>query len=79
MNSKGLVLGIDIGTSSVKVSVLDSQTLESVYAKSIPTKAKINSHHPKGDEQDAIKIFKSMQECLKSVPENLSVKVFTIY
>lgn len=65
MDYKNLVLGIDIGTSSVKVSLLDSHTLKSVYSKSIATKAKINSSHQKGDEQDVSKIFKAMLQCFK--------------
>jgi len=66
MDSEKLILGIDIGTSSVKVSLLDSCTSKSIFAESIPTKAKINPSHQKGDEQDVIKILKAMKECLKS-------------
>lgn len=76
MNLKNLLLGIDIGTSSVKVSLLDSQTSQSVHIKSVPTKANVNPSHPKGDEQDVTKIFRAMQECLKSVPENLMKEVY---
>lgn len=78
MDAKNLILGIDIGTSSVKVSLLDSCTLKSVYAKSVPTKAKINSSHQKGDEQDVIKIFKALSECLES-SKNFMNKVYTYY
>lgn len=61
-----LILGIDIGTSSVKVSLLDSCTSKSIYSKSVPTIAKIIPSHQKGDEQDVIKILKAMKQCLKS-------------
>lgn len=66
MELEKLILGIDIGTSSVKISLLDSHILKSVYSKSIPTKANITSNHQKGDEQDVSKIFKTLQECLKT-------------
>lgn len=77
MDFEKLILGIDIGTSSVKISLLDSSTLKSVFAKSVPTKAKINSSHKKGDEQDVIKIFEALLECLES-SGNLMNKVYII-
>jgi len=76
MDFEKLILGIDIGTSSVKVSLLDSYTSKSIYAKSVPTTAKIDSSHQKGDEQDVVKILKAMQECLKS-PGKIMEKVNT--
>lgn len=66
MDFENLILGIDIGTSSVKISLLDCSTLKAIYAKSVPTKAKINPSHKKGDEQDVNKIFKALLECLES-------------
>lgn len=66
MELEKLILGIDIGTSSIKVTLLDCHTLKSVYAKSIPTKANITPSYQKGDEQDVIKIFRILQKCLKT-------------
>lgn len=77
MNFENLILGIDIGTSSVKVALLDCHTSKSVYAKSIPTNAKINPSHPNGDEQDVFKIFNALRECLKSA-EDLMKKVSNV-
>lgn len=74
MDFDKLILGIDIGTSSVKISLLDSSTSKSIYAKSVPTKAKTSSSHQKGDEQDVFNILKAMQECLKS-PGKIMEKV----
>lgn len=74
MDFEKLILGIDIGTSSVKISLLDSCTSKSVYAKSVPTKAKIYPSHQKGDEQDVVKILEAMQECL-SYPGKMMEKV----
>ncbi|XP_001952623.3 sedoheptulokinase isoform X1 [Acyrthosiphon pisum] len=77
MDFKKLILGIDIGTSSVKVSLLDSCTSKSIYAKSVPTMAKINPSHQKGDEQDVVNILKAMKQCLKS-PGKIMEKVKAI-
>ncbi|KAE9540071.1 hypothetical protein AGLY_005323 [Aphis glycines] len=77
MDFDKLILGIDIGTSSVKISLLDSSTSKSIYAKSVPTKAKTSSSHQKGDEQDVFNILKAMQECLKS-PGKIMEKVKAI-
>jgi sedoheptulokinase len=74
MDLEKLILGIDMGTSSVKISLLDSWTSKSVYAKSVPTKAKINPSHQNGDEQDVVNILKAMRECLKS-PGKIMEKV----
>lgn len=69
MDLDKLTLGIDIGTSSVKVSLLDGRTLKTIYAKSVRTNARLTDpSHVKGDEQDAIAILESMRECLNSVP-----------
>lgn len=81
MDFAKLTLGIDIGTSSVKVSLLDGRALETVYAKSVQTKARITDpSHAKGDEQDVIAIFESMRECLNSVPGHFikEVPLYTI-
>lgn len=77
MNFEKFILGIDIGTSSVKVSLLDCHTSKSVYAKSQPTNAKISPSHPNGDEQDVVNIFIAMLECLKSIG-NLMKKVLHV-
>lgn len=77
MDFEKLILGIDIGTSSVKITLLDSRTSKSIYAKSVPTNAKINPSHKNGDEQDVVKIFNAMQECLKA-PGNLMKKVSNV-
>lgn len=74
MDFEKLILGIDIGTSSVKISLLDSCTSKSIYVKSVPTTAKINPSHQKGDEQDVVKILKALQDCLKS-PGKIMEKV----
>lgn len=77
MNLEKLILGIDIGTSSVKIILLDINTSKSIYAKSVPTNAKISPSHPNGDEQDVAKIFSAMQECLKSTG-NLMKQVLNV-
>lgn len=64
MDCEKLTLGIDIGTSSIKMSLMNSHTLKSIHSKSIATRANISSDHKKGNEQDAINIIEAMKECL---------------
>lgn len=75
MDHEKLVLGIDIGTSSVKISLMDPRTLKSVYAKSVLSKAKIISSHKDGDEQDVIKIIEALRKCLQQPSGDLMKKV----
>lgn len=72
----GLILGIDVGTSSVKVSVLDGHASRRsvLYAKSVPTRAKTDASHRNGHEQDVIRIVEAMRLCLGS-SANLMKKV----
>lgn len=76
MDFESLILGMDVGTSSIKVSLMDSRTPKSVYTKVVPTKANVSSSHKKGDEQDVIKIFQTMKECLQ-ISEDSMKKVCT--
>jgi len=59
----GLTLGVDVGTSSVKVCVSDGRA--SVYAKSAPTGATVAGHRRQdGDERDVSDIFDAFRRCL---------------
>ncbi|XP_050531980.1 sedoheptulokinase-like isoform X2 [Daktulosphaira vitifoliae] len=78
MNTQKYVLGVDIGTSSVKICVVDYQTLKPVDFKSIPCLAKVSSNHPKGNEQNVITIFEAFVKCLSAFPENLLNQVYSI-
>lgn len=76
MDFESLILGMDVGTSSIKVSLMDGRTPKSVYTKVVSTKANVSASHKKGDEQDVIKIFQTMRECLQ-ISEDLMRKVCT--
>ncbi|XP_050437209.1 sedoheptulokinase-like isoform X2 [Adelges cooleyi] len=75
MSNYKLILGIDIGTSSIKISIIDGKTLELVDSKSISPNAKVKSNNPRGDEQNVLKIFKALQKCISLFPENLLKQV----
>lgn len=76
MDFESLILGMDVGTSSIKVSLMDGRTRKSVYTKVVSTKANVSPSHKKGNEQDVIKIFQTMRECLQ-ISEDLMRKVCT--
>jgi len=78
MDFEKLILGIDVGTSSVKVTLLDSHTLKSLQTKSVPTKANVSPSHKKGNEQDVVKIVKALKECL-TLSESLLKKVIFLF
>lgn len=76
MDFAELILGIDVGTSSVKVSLMDGRTSKPVYGNSVPTRAKASPSHESGDEQDVTSIFRAMRECLQ-MPGRLTEKVYS--
>lgn len=75
MNTQKYILGIDIGTSSVKICVSDNQGHKPVDSKSVPCLAKVSSKHPRGNEQNVFTIFKAFKKCLSAFPENLLKQV----
>lgn len=72
MNSE-YVLGIDIGTTSVKVCIIN-YNLDIVEEKSEPTEADI-THSSYSSEQDAVKIIDTLQRCMSHFDVHLLNKV----
>jgi xylulokinase len=63
-----LLLGIDVGTSSIKVSVVDSQTQESIASAQFPdVESEIKSLQPGWAEQDPEMWWQHVQEAIKRV------------
>lgn len=66
----GLCLGIDLGTTSVKVSLVDVKTQCPVFSTSEPTKADISSSAGTvGSEQSPRKILKCVCDCLTRITD----------
>ena len=75
-----LVLGIDIGTTSVKVALVDKATKNVVRTKSRETHANTHSDLDSiGNEQDPTKILTALQICVSGLPKDelLKVSLFT--
>lgn len=70
-DQKRISLGIDLGTTSVKISLVDIDAQCLVFSTSEPTQADIpKSDHPEHAEQDVSKIFRALCACLTQVTEN---------
>lgn len=72
MGSKEYVLGMDIGTTSVKVCILDAQTKEIVAKQNKDTAANIPSDQgTEGNKQDVPKIISAVHGCVVRLPKDL--------
>ncbi len=66
-----LLLGIDVGTSSIKVSLVDSQTQESIASAQFPdTESAITSLRPGWAEQQPDMWWQHVQEAIKRLGTN---------
>ncbi|XP_069136174.1 sedoheptulokinase-like [Argopecten irradians] len=63
------VLGIDLGTTSVKVSLFHQASRSVISTVSKATKADVPSDVETGSEQLASKIFTTLQECMSELQE----------
>ncbi|KAL4224095.1 hypothetical protein ACF0H5_017549 [Mactra antiquata] len=59
-----LSLGVDLGTTSVKVSLVDILSKSLIFCTSEPTNSDINKEDIQGFEQDVSKIFDAVVSCL---------------
>ncbi|KAJ7997085.1 hypothetical protein DPEC_G00225260 [Dallia pectoralis] len=70
VNMANYVLGIDIGTTSVKVVLLDISSRTVTHSFSTPTKADIVSEEMHANEQLTGQIITTMNECIASLPKD---------
>jgi xylulokinase len=74
-----LLLGIDVGTSSIKVSVVDSQTQEAIASAQYPeTEREIKSLQPGWAEQSPETWWQDVKHAIKRVAENGKVNLKNI-
>lgn len=73
-----LLLGIDIGTTSVKTVLVDGTTGELIKSQSRETQATKNTTVPGGNEQDVSKILTALQFCLSTLPKEKLLNVHKI-
>ncbi|CAG4960082.1 unnamed protein product [Parnassius apollo] len=72
MSDKQYILGMDIGTTSVKVCVYDPQTKEIVAKQSKETAANIPSDQGiEGNKQDVPKILSAVHYCVSRLPRDV--------
>ena len=66
-----LLLGIDVGTSSIKVSVVDSQTQQAVASAQFPdTESEIKAVQPGWAEQSPEMWWEHVQQAIKRLGAN---------
>jgi sedoheptulokinase len=66
-----LILGIDIGTTSVKVCLVDSQSKQVVSKQSKDTQANVPSDlGSEGNKQDVPKITSAINSCVSRLPKD---------
>jgi sedoheptulokinase len=67
-----LVLGIDVGTTSVKVVIVQKQTQAILANQSKDTQANVPSDLGiEGNKQDVPKILSAIHNCLSRLPKDL--------
>ncbi|XP_030648242.1 sedoheptulokinase isoform X2 [Chanos chanos] len=74
-SSSKYVLGLDLGTSSIKVVLLDSQSNTVTDSCSLPTRADTSSD---GKEQDPEQIILTLDQCLAALPRDKLQNVTSI-
>lgn len=73
---QNLVLGIDIGTTTVKVCLVPAGTRTVLQSASRETKASMVSDlGPLGSEQDVHKVCTALQFCVSRLPKEMLVRV----
>ena len=72
------VLGIDLGTTSVKVALVNASTKEIIATKSRETNASTHCDEANGNEQDADKILTALQFCVSGLSKESLTRVTKI-
>lgn len=78
--SRHATIGIDIGTTSVKVAVVDQNTKELLGAWSLDTEASVSSTKSgiNASEQDPARILCTLQKCVLKIPLELRANVRSV-
>lgn len=72
MSQQNLVLGIDIGTTSVKVCIVNTATNEVVAKHSKDTQSNVPSDQgTDGNKQDVPKIISALNTCVAKLSKDL--------
>ncbi|XP_052448259.1 sedoheptulokinase [Carassius gibelio] len=74
--SAGFVLGVDLGTTSVKVVLLDARSETVTDRCCVPTHSDISStSHTHAKEQDPARIIAALDQCMDALPKDKLKKV----
>nr|DBA34357.1 TPA: hypothetical protein GDO54_001924 [Pyxicephalus adspersus] len=79
LDGRSLVLGIDVGTSSVKAVLLEPRSGDVLHSNSTDTRAGLESEcGAQGKEQDVGLIIRALNDCLRALPREQLKKVCRI-
>ncbi|XP_044139674.1 sedoheptulokinase isoform X3 [Bufo gargarizans] len=79
LEGSSLVLGIDVGTSSVKAVLLEPDAREVLHQETRDTRAGLESEcGAQGKEQDVCQIIRALNDCLAALPRERLRKVSRI-
>ncbi|TRY94452.1 hypothetical protein DNTS_011372 [Danionella cerebrum] len=69
--SEWFVLGVDLGSTSVKVALLNAQSGSVTDSKSFPTNSDLTcSSHTQAKEQDPVLIMAALDQCMEALPRS---------
>ncbi|XP_062844700.1 sedoheptulokinase [Trichomycterus rosablanca] len=73
------VLGVDLGTTSIKVVLFDTQLKTVTDTCSLPTNSDVSDEvHEHAKEQDPVKIIATLDQCMSALPKDKLNKVVCI-
>ncbi|KAL0994410.1 hypothetical protein UPYG_G00121860 [Umbra pygmaea] len=72
------VLGIDMGTTSIKVVLLDLSSKAVTDSFTLPTNADIINNEVHAKEQDTVQVIKTLNECIAFLPKDKLLNVSRI-
>jgi sedoheptulokinase len=79
-NEGNLILGIDIGTTSVKVCLVDPNSKHVISKQTKDTQANVPSDlGSEGNKQDVPKIISALNSCVSRLPKDQLKQVRDLY
>lgn len=67
--AKNIILGVDLGTTSVKLCLVNEEDREVVYTTTVATNASVPSDDENGSEQSVPLILQAVQKAFLNLPD----------
>ena len=76
--TQDIILGIDLGTTSVKLCLVNKKDHEVVYTTTVATNASVPSDDENGSEQSVPLILQAVQKAFLDVPDRYKNRIRAI-